>query len=80
MSNIKKILNEYTGRFTAQVLWICKRDRNGILKTVEGHEVYFDESVCNCDFDDIKPKMFLEFNFNQNITDCLCARDLVIDE
>ena len=74
--NIKRITKYYTGEYVAKVLWVSTRDKNGILKTVDGHEIYFDVSVCNCDFDTIKRGNYMEFEFNQNITNCLCAKNI----
>jgi len=80
MTNIERILKENKNqRLVAKVLWISKRDGNGILITVEGHEIYFDNSVTGHFFSRIKANDYLEFEFNQKITECLCATNIIID-
>ncbi len=57
-----------------RVLWWSERDENGIIVDPIGNEFYFDRSVLSLKQGQvIKSKSIVTFNYNDSITDCLCA-------
>ncbi len=62
---------------SGKILWIDQRDGNGIIKDKQDNEYYFDTSVFK-DFTNAKRDNKVKFNTNEDIKDCLCARDVVI--
>jgi len=61
----------------AKILWIDKRDGNGIAKTDDGSEYYFDVSVFK-DFQKANRGDLVAFKHNESIKGCLCARNLTL--
>lgn len=66
-------------KIVGKLLWYSKRDGNGIIKTINDREFYFDKSVVTksllklLENNEVK---FLKFNKNSKISDCLCACDV----
>lgn len=62
-------------RFWGQVLWVDRRDGNGLIQDWDGNRFYFDESVMveRKDFARLRAGMIVRFQVNQKITECLCA-------
>lgn len=60
--------------YTGKILWISKRDGNGII-LLDKKEVYFDSSVC-LNFAILKPNDIVIFEYNDKIKDCICAKNV----
>lgn len=67
--------------FKGKILWYSERDKNGIIKTEDGKEWYFDISVVKNrrmpKFPDYKQAV-VTFEHNLNIKDCRCAKSVVL--
>lgn len=62
-----------------KVLWWSEKDQNGIIVDPNGNEFYFDRSVLKLKSKQIPQRhMLVTFEYNQNIHDCLCARNIKI--
>ncbi len=62
-----------------RVLWWSDEDRNGILIDLNGNEFYFDHSVLELKpRQSIKRKTVLVFEYNDKISDCLCAKNVKV--
>lgn len=71
-TNIEKIHEKHSGKEQkGKVLWWSDRDKNGIIKHPDGHEVYIDHSVT--DGKDIKSGSDVKFHFNEKIKDTLAG-------
>ena len=64
---------------TGNILWYSERDKNGIIRTSDGKEWYFDISVVNGrkmpSFPEYKQAL-VSFTHNTAIKDCRCAKDV----
>ena len=69
--------------YTGKILWYSERDKNGIIKTSEGVEYYFDISVVKDRKLDFKrgEDNLVTFQLNEKIKDCRCAKNVeLVDE
>lgn len=62
-----------------KVLWFDERDGYGIIKGDDGHEYYTDISVTPYR-QTLKRSTSVSFVINKNIKDCLCAKDVEIND
>ena len=61
---------------SGKILWVSKRDGNGIIVTDDRKEWYFDTSVCP-NFKSLKSCDIVTFEHNDKIKDCRCAKNVV---
>lgn len=60
--------------FTGFILWWSDRDKNGIIKTSDNKEWYFDSSVIKFEpWETTLKRAQVIFEHNEKITDCRCA-------
>lgn len=59
------------------VLWYDQRDGFGIVQDEQGTEYYIDKSVLHCDSDILQGGVFVRFKLNEEITSCICAKDVI---
>ena len=75
-TNIEKIHDKHSGKKqSGKVLWWSDRDKNGIIKHKDGHEVYVDHSVTGGK--DLKRDSDVVFNFNEKIKDTLAGTNVM---
>lgn len=66
-------------QLVGRVLWWSDRDGRGVIVDPTGNEFYFDKSVIT-DIGNrvVERNQFVLFEYNQKISDCLCAHKVAI--
>ena len=62
-----------------RVLWWSEKNENGIIVDPTGNEFYFDRSVLKLKpRQKIKRKSTVTFQYNDRVSDCLCAHNVKV--